>query len=417
MDDSAKFNSHLQQISQQLSRDDLEYLKFLCEWVIPESSRRMEGVRTGLDLFKLLVDEAKLSADKLAFLKWTFTTIRREHILFKILDGYFVAEAAEPLSAPQRFAECLVEIAQSLTSHNMGELLFLFRGKLQFPAADWTPPPTQLFLELRKQLLLNETDVVTLRQALHEIRRLDLVSRIDTFPAPAEVKQNIENLQEEFFALINNVEGSLKSNNISHEVIIARFRLLPESIRRQHQTDGTYAETRRRALESTTIKQLFDILTGLKYWNFLTPEILTHIVQDVKKVHLEIAVYESKLLNFKTKTKLKDLIGLQFLLPDLYVELSFKVRADWKEKTIDNAEKSVHNLLVRAGYQDPKLGGLQGVRQGCIELVYVLLESIDGSALYNRELFKTYEADGILSISINHVTVYSREGISSVKVC
>jgi hypothetical protein len=56
-------NLFLQQLSQKLSTDDIEYLKFLCEWVIPQSTRRMEGVRSGVDLFKLLQDEAKLSLD------------------------------------------------------------------------------------------------------------------------------------------------------------------------------------------------------------------------------------------------------------------------------------------------------------------------------------------------------------------
>jgi hypothetical protein len=61
-------NLFLQQLSQKLSADDIEYLKFLCEWVIPQSSRRMEGVRSGVDLFQLLQDEAKLSTENLAFL-------------------------------------------------------------------------------------------------------------------------------------------------------------------------------------------------------------------------------------------------------------------------------------------------------------------------------------------------------------
>ncbi|MCG8622134.1 MAG: hypothetical protein MJE68_09095, partial [Proteobacteria bacterium] len=93
----------------------------------------MEGVRSGVDLFKLLQDEAKLSAENLAFLKWILASIRREHLL----DGYSVAVAInrEPLPQ-QRSAECLVEIAQSLSSKEVGELQFIFRRKLEM-AADW----------------------------------------------------------------------------------------------------------------------------------------------------------------------------------------------------------------------------------------------------------------------------------------
>ena len=414
MDNSTRFNLFLQQLSQKLSPDDIEYTKFLCEWIIPQSSRRMEGVRSGVDLFKLLQDEAKLSAENLAFLKWILASIRREHLL----DGYSVAVATEPLSVQQHFAECLVQIAQSLSSREMGELQFLFRPKLEMPG-DWKPLPTELFLELRKKLLLKETDLSTLREALRNIRRFDLVTQIDKFleaQLNEEVEQNLNELHQDFFHLTNGVEDSLKNNSINIEVLMRRFRLLPPSIRRQQQRDELFSEIRQRALKSTTIKELFDNLTELKHWSFMTPEILTHIIQDVKEVHLEIAVYESKLLNFKTKTKVKDLIGWELLLPDFYLELHVKVRG-WQEKTIIDAEKSVYTLLARAGYQDPKLGGLQSVKEGCIELTYVLLESITTHGLSKKELFDTYEAYGVLSIGVNQDTVYDREKMLSVKVC
>ena len=369
---------------------------------------------SGVDLFKLLKDEGKLSTGNLAFLKWILTGIRREHLL----DGYSVAVAAEPLSVPQRFAECLVQIAQSLNSKEMGELQFLFRRKLQMHD-DWNPSPTELFLELRKQLLLEETDASTLRDALRDIRRVDLVTCIDDFfmvQVNKEVEQNLKELRNDFFHLINGVEDSLKNNSISVEVLTRRFRMLPQSIRRQQQIDGSFSDIRQRALKSTTVKELFDNLTELKHWSFMTPEILTYIIQDVKEVHFDTAIYESKLLNFKTRTKVKDLIGWEILLPDFYMELHIKVRG-WQEKTIHDAEKSVHTLLLRAGYQDLKSVGPQCVKQGCIELTYILLESINTHALSNKELFDTYETYGIISISINQDTVYNGEEILSAKVC
>ena len=231
-----------------------------------------------------------------------------------------------------------------------------------------------------------------------------------------EVERNINKLQEDFVALTNCIEDSLKKNDVSLEVIMKRFRVLSPSIRTQQQMDEAFSGIRHRTLESKTIKQLFDNLTELKCWNFMTPEILTYIIRDVKEVHFDVAVYESKLLDFKTNTKVRDLIGLQFLLPAFYIQLNVKVLG-WKEKTIRDAEKSVHRLLVQAGYQDPRLlGGLQGVKHGCIELAYVLLDSIDTSALSNKELFDMYEANGIISISVDQIIVYSKEQISPIKV-
>ena len=139
-------------------------------------------------------------------------------------------------------------------------------------------------------------------------------------------------------------------------------------------------------------------------------------VHFVKKIHFDIAVYESKLLNFKTNTKVKDLIGCENLLPEYYLELHLKVQG-WQEKNIIDAEKSVCTLLARAGYQDPKLGGLQSVKQGCIDLTYVLLQSITTHDLSKKELFDTYEEYGVLSISVDQDVVYDREKMLSVKVC
>ena len=196
-----------------------------------------------------------------------------------------------PLSAPQRFAECLVKIAQCLTSNNMDDLQFLFRKQLHF-SDDWKPSPTQLFLELRKQLLLKETDASTLRDALCNIKRLDLANIMDPF--------------------LEATDQQLSCNNI--------------------------------------------------------------------------------------------------------IELNIKMQG-WKEKTINDAVILMDRLLKRVGYQGTNLSGLQGVKQGCIELTYVLLEPIDASAFSNKELFDTYETNGILSISADHIIVYSKEDISPVKVC
>lgn len=191
MEDTMKFNLQLQRISQQLTADDLDYLKFLCEWEIPESSRRMESVRSGMDLFNLLRDESKLSIDNLVFLTRILSSIRREHLLSKTLGFAAASQASSlsttepPLTAPQRFAAFLVKIGQCLLPNEMGELSFLFRGMLRLPD-DWKPTPTQLFLELRKQSLLMETNTCRLRKALLEIGRSGLVSHLDGFLKDAD---------------------------------------------------------------------------------------------------------------------------------------------------------------------------------------------------------------------------------------
>lgn len=102
--------------------------------------------------------------------------------------------------------------------------------------ADWNPVPTQLFLELCKQSLLKEADTLTLREALCNIRRFDLVTLLDDFfmaQLNKDVEQSLKELHQNFFHLVNSVEDSLKSNDISIDVLMRRFRMLPPPIRRQ----------------------------------------------------------------------------------------------------------------------------------------------------------------------------------------
>ena len=58
--------------------------------------------------------------------------------------------------------------------------------------------------------------------------------------------------------------------------------MLPQSIRRKHQTNENYVATRQRILSSKTIKEPFDNLTALKHWSYMMPDTLAHIVQDIK---------------------------------------------------------------------------------------------------------------------------------------
>ena len=179
-----KFNSCLQQISRELSSDELEYLKFLCECVIPDSSRAIERVDSGVDLFSFLTEKSKLSSKNLVFLTSILTSIGRECLL-NVCTGFSSSAVTVSTPQPQRdymFAECLVKIAQSLVSKDMGELLYLLGPKFKVPVpTDRIASPTKLFLELKKQLLLSETKTYILQDALRQIGRLDLANRIDDF--------------------------------------------------------------------------------------------------------------------------------------------------------------------------------------------------------------------------------------------
>ena len=142
-----------------------------------------------------------------------------------------------------------------------------------------------------------------------------------------EVISTLRELEEEFYDLVIYAEDTLENSKVSLNTIIRRFHMLPQSVRRQHQTDENYEEIRKSILNLNTIKELFDNLTELKHWNFMTPDTLAHIIQDVKTddMHKKLVEYKDKLMIFKANTKLRELIGISFPVPDYCMELTMEV--------------------------------------------------------------------------------------------
>jgi hypothetical protein len=222
--------------------------------------------------------------------------------------------------------------------------------------------------------------------------------------ATVQVKLTLIELEKEFFDLIVSTEATLTHNRVPLDVIIKRFRMLPLSIKRQYQTDDNYSVIRRRILNSSTIKELFDNLTELKHWSYMTPEILTHILQDVKidDMHQKIEEYTSKLATFKASTKLRDLIGISFPVPDYYLELTM-ITEGWEDKTILEAERSVVNILKRTTYSGQNiLLRWKAVSPGSIKLVFVLMTSIVSATYSSEELIhEVCQGNGVTKICID----------------
>ena len=191
-----------------------------------------------------------------------------------------------------------------------------------------------------------------------------------------EVIAALRELEEEFYDLVIFIEDTLESSKLNLSTMTRRFRMLPQSVRRQHETDENYKEIRKSILNSKTIKELFDNLTELKHCTYMTPDTLTHIIQDVKinEIHKKIEEYKRKLTAFKTHTKLRELIGISFPVPDYCMELTMEVEG-WEDKTIREIENRAVNMVRRVAYggspQNIKLG-LKGVFPGSIKVTFVL---------------------------------------------
>ena len=114
-----------------------------------------------------------------------------------------------------------------------------------------------------------------------------------------------------------------------------------------------------------------------------------------------------KLEAFKTKTELRDMIGLQFPVPDYCMQLTVEV-IGWENKTIGEAEMATLNILRKATYNGGI--GMKAVSPGSTKLVFIFLEP---STDINTDRFSEACKDsGVISIKIHEEEVYKNDAIS-----
>lgn len=80
--ESLEFKALLLEISDHLSNDQLEKLKYLCEDIIKK--RLMENIHGGTKLFEILTERGKLGPDNTEFLGQLLTKIHRDDLVQKL---------------------------------------------------------------------------------------------------------------------------------------------------------------------------------------------------------------------------------------------------------------------------------------------------------------------------------------------
>ena len=253
----------------------------------------------------------------------------------------------------------------------------------------------------------------TLPASSSEIEEESLQAAMSLPPTPNEyptqdVIPTLKELEEDFYNLVIFIEETLENSEVSLNAITRRFRMLPQSIRRQYETDENYTATRQNILDSRTIKKLFDNLTELKHWSYMIPDTLAHILKDVKidGVHSKVKEYENKLRAFKANTKLRELIGISFPVPDYCMELTMEVEG-WEDKTIQEVEDRAVNIVRRAAYSgSPHVRlGWKGVFPGSINVTFILMEP---AKLIPEKIFEDNE---VISVHVDGNAFHRKEDL------
>lgn len=184
MVDTKKLNFRrcLARISSELSRQDVDELKFFCRDVIPVS--RLEKIHMGTDLFAALEERDYLRIDKLDFLVDCLTNIKRD----KLLDHLYSAGFHIPGPSVQEghttqflFTQCLLHVSQQLQMYEVEKLAFVLAGSLLETNKANIYSANQLFTLMQQQQLIAPDNLDQLYVELSEIGRKDLCKVIEEF--------------------------------------------------------------------------------------------------------------------------------------------------------------------------------------------------------------------------------------------
>ncbi|XP_048165076.1 caspase-10 isoform X1 [Corvus hawaiiensis] len=211
-DVSLKFHQQLLLISENLVTEDVEALKFLCTDLL--HLRKLEGVKSALDIFKLLMAQEYLNAEDTFLLAELLYRIKCHSLLEKL--GYTKEKVQERLHEKGRvspYRQMLYELSENITNEMLKEIIFLLQNHL--PKRWITLSALDLLILLEKQGLLTKDNVQILEDVCVTVSP-DLLETIKCYKKAKDNKaanftQAFPELNLELRGEFSNVENESKN--------------------------------------------------------------------------------------------------------------------------------------------------------------------------------------------------------------
>lgn len=198
--DRFTFRQHLYWISNQLSSQEVENLKFMCNDVVPR--RQLERIRSGFDLFCVL-EGKNLILTYVEFLKEILETVGKDHLVKKLLNeggGRGIVEVDESSASNMQpsaeseaqydapklkkaFKTLLLKVGDELMEQNIRDIAFFFQDpeSLSLQDIEHLRSASKLFQKLQDQGIIGPTKLEKLRATLDVIGRKDVCKIIDDY--------------------------------------------------------------------------------------------------------------------------------------------------------------------------------------------------------------------------------------------
>ena len=199
--DRFTFRQHLYWISNQLSSQEVENLKFMCNDVVPR--RQLERIRSGFDLFCVLEGKNLIFPTDVEFLKEILETVGKDHLVKKLLNeggGWGIVEVHESsasnmqlsaeseaqydaLELKKAFKTLLIKVGDELMEQNIRDIAFFFQDpkSLSLQDIEHLRLASKLFQKLQDQGIIGPTKLEKLRATLDVIGRKDVCKIIDDY--------------------------------------------------------------------------------------------------------------------------------------------------------------------------------------------------------------------------------------------
>ncbi|XP_068878250.1 caspase-10 [Aphelocoma coerulescens] len=211
-DVSLKFRQQLLLISENLVTEDVAALKFLCTDLLHH--RKLEGVKSALDIFKLLMAQEYLNAEDTFLLAELLYRIKCHSLLEKL--GYTKEKVQERLHEKGRvspYRQMLYELSENITNEMLKEIIFLLQEHL--PKRWITLSALDLLILLEKQGLLTKYNVQILEDVCVTVSP-DLLETIKCYKKAKDNKaanftQAFPELNLELRGEFSNVENESKN--------------------------------------------------------------------------------------------------------------------------------------------------------------------------------------------------------------
>ena len=224
------------------------------------------------------------------------------------------------------------------------------------------------------------------------------------------LEDEIREFEEKYANLVRSVLVAFQQGSVSFRDIRACLMALPISLKLQL---GNLLQNNASQLsQASSISELFLILSGTSYWNFLNPNLLSHLVEkfgDGQTKQLKDK-YLEELRGFRTRTTIEDFPGKwtgpsETDTQELVVELE---EEHWRKRNLEDLEQfrvGFSRMLSRKRLLEDLGLPCKCVRVSCINAVFSLPKSIDGDNLHLEDLREFFLEHQVLRVSLDGVCI------------